>query len=120
MVAGLEIIKHMLDHPLFIDQEADAVDAIKRLAHKLLRSPDSKGGGYRMILVAEQGEVESLLLLEVFQTAAGVWTDPQDLSVQGGQFSLGIAQATGLGGASRGASAWIEIDQHLLAAKLGQ
>ena len=108
------------NHPLFIDQEAVAVDAIKRLALKLLRSPDAKGGGHRMILVAEQGEVEPLLLLKVFQTAAGVWTDPQFLSVQGGQLSLGIAQATGLSGAAWGAGARIEIDQHLLAAKLGQ
>lgn len=89
MVAGLEVIKHMLDNTLLINQEADAMEPIKDFTHGF-RSPDTKSLRNAMILIAKQGEVQALFLLEVFQPTTGIGANTQHQGVQLREFGLRI------------------------------
>ena len=70
VIAGLELVEAMGNLALFVDEEAQAMNAVILLAHELLRTPDAKGIGHRVILIGQQAEVEVVALLELFRRLA--------------------------------------------------
>jgi len=49
MIAGLELVEAMANLALFVNEEAQPVDTVILLAHELLRAPDAKRIGHRMM-----------------------------------------------------------------------
>ena len=64
MVFGFELIKDLRHFAVLANEKADTVNTIVFFAHKLLRSPHPKSFRNRMVLVAEQREVEFIALSE--------------------------------------------------------
>jgi len=73
-----------------------------------------------VILIGQQAEVEVVALLELFQALGAVRADAEHHHIEGSQLAIDVAQTAGLGGATRGHRLGVEIDQHLLAAQVGE
>ncbi|MNR55919.1 hypothetical protein D3C85_1763900 [compost metagenome] len=64
VVAGFEIIKHMLNFAVGIDQETDAMNTVVGFAHERLLTPDAKLFAHLMVFIGEQGKVQQLFFSE--------------------------------------------------------
>jgi hypothetical protein len=60
VVAGFEVVKHMFNFTVSVNQEADAVNAVVGFTHKRLLAPDAELLAYLMIFIRKQREVQQL------------------------------------------------------------
>ena len=67
MFACFEFIKNMLNFALFINEEANTVNAVIGASHKFLFTPYTKLLGNLVIFIRKQGEIERLFLNKLSQ-----------------------------------------------------
>jgi hypothetical protein len=60
VIAGFEVIKHVFNFAVSVDQEADAVNTVVGFPHKRFLAPDAKLLAYLMIFIRQQREVQQL------------------------------------------------------------
>jgi hypothetical protein len=64
VIAGFEIIKHMFDFAVGVDEEANTMDTVVGFPHKGFFTPDTKLLAYLMIFIRQQREVQQLFFGE--------------------------------------------------------
>src|SRR5262245_35488721 len=67
VILGLEVVKHMFDPSLLVDQKTDAIYAVERAPHELFRTPDAESFRYVVVFVRQEREVQQMLIFELLQ-----------------------------------------------------
>lgn len=77
VIAGFEIIKHMFDFAVGVDEEANTMDTVVGFPHKGFFTPDTKLLAYLMIFIRQQSEVQQLFFGETGEFFWFIRTDTQ-------------------------------------------
>jgi hypothetical protein len=77
VIAGFEIIKHVFDFAVGVDQEANAVNTVVGFPHKGFFAPDAKLLAYLVIFIRQQREVQQLFFGETGEFFRFIGADTQ-------------------------------------------
>ena len=75
MSFGFDLFHHMGNSTIFADNKGGTQYAHKLTTHKFLKAPGTVFIGNCMIFIAEQSEIELLLVFKFYQPIHRIWAD---------------------------------------------
>src|SRR5215216_200621 len=120
MFCRTNVLKYIYDVPIFIDEEGGSEHSFIFLAYELLRAPDSIQITNLVSLVRQQRELKLKFFLEFHMRLDRIWAYTQNDNIR---FFIGgviIPKIAGFLGATGRIIFGIEIENHILTAKIGK
>src|SRR5215470_1421598 len=120
MPRGADAVHGTGDLAVGVHDEGGADDAGDGAAVKLLFAVGAPLGEDGLVGVGQEGEVQALGVAEARELGGWVGGDAQDGEAGVVEFAEVVAEVAGLLGAAGGAGGWVEVDDYVAAAEVGE